>query len=136
MNSCKACGLKLHDRVAVYCSNKCQSDQRYADFLIEWKAGRTDGTRGISTKNISGHISRYLYELYGTACTLCGWKIKHPSTGKVPLEIDHIDGNSDNNAETNLRLICPNCHALTENYKNHNNGNGRIGRRLKYIKNS
>jgi hypothetical protein len=40
----------------------------------------------------------------------------------IPIELDHIDGNSDNNSAENLRLICPNCHAQTETYKVANKG--------------
>ena len=36
---------------------------------------------------------------------------------KIPLELHHIDGNSFNNKLDNLLLLCPNCHALTENYR-------------------
>ncbi len=35
-----------------------------------------------------------------------------------------IDGNSMNNKEENLDLICPNCHSLTTTYKFLNNGKG------------
>ena len=35
----------------------------------------------------------------------------------VPLELDHIDGDHGNNAKENLRLVCPNCHALTPTYR-------------------
>jgi hypothetical protein len=45
-------------------------------------------------------------------CQLTEWMDK-----PMPLELDHIDGNPDHNAEENLRLICPNCHAQTETYK-------------------
>lgn len=38
----------------------------------------------------------------------------------IPLELDHIDGNSTNNQLTNLRLLCPNCHALTPTYRGKN----------------
>jgi len=34
----------------------------------------------------------------------------------IPLEVDHIDGDHHNNEITNLRVLCPNCHAQTENY--------------------
>jgi hypothetical protein len=35
----------------------------------------------------------------------------------IPLELHHIDSNRYNNALENLQLLCPNCHALTENYR-------------------
>lgn len=36
---------------------------------------------------------------------------------KIPLEIDHIDGNKKNNDRNNLRALCPNCHALTPTWR-------------------
>ena len=35
----------------------------------------------------------------------------------VPLEIHHINGNNTDNRIENLQLLCPNCHALTSNYR-------------------
>ena len=35
----------------------------------------------------------------------------------APLELDHIDGNHQNNALVNLRILCPNCHAQTPTYR-------------------
>ncbi len=37
--------------------------------------------------------------------------------GAIPLELDHIDGCPTNNRFDNLRLLCPNCHALTPTYR-------------------
>lgn len=34
----------------------------------------------------------------------------------IPLELDHIDGNHFNNDLSNLRVICPNCHAQTDTH--------------------
>lgn len=41
-------------------------------------------------------------------CDECGFTPKHP----CQLDIDHIDGNHKNNDNTNLRVICANCHRL------------------------
>jgi 5-methylcytosine-specific restriction endonuclease McrA len=38
----------------------------------------------------------------------------------IPLEVHHKDGNKDNNNLDNLQLLCPNCHALTDNYRGKN----------------
>jgi hypothetical protein len=40
----------------------------------------------------------------------------------IPLELDHIDGDRTNNELGNLRLLCPNCHALTDTYRGRNVG--------------
>lgn len=134
MASCTNCGKQLSRRSARYCSNKCQSDHAYERYIALWKEHKVAGGRGILAKNISGHVRRYLSDKYGDCCSACGWSERHPITQKVPLEIDHIDGNSENNEEHNLRLICPNCHALTPNFRNLNKGQGRSWRRAKYVR--
>jgi hypothetical protein len=45
-------------------------------------------------------------------CRLSSWLGK-----AIPLELHHIDGNRQNNSFCNLQLLCPNCHALTSNYR-------------------
>ena len=38
----------------------------------------------------------------------------------IPLELDHINGVNDDHRLSNLRLICPNCHAQTPTYRGRN----------------
>lgn len=38
----------------------------------------------------------------------------------IPLELDHINGIKSDNRLTNLRLLCPNCHAQTPTYRGKN----------------
>ena len=46
-------------------------------------------------------------------CQLKEWNGK-----PIPLELHHINGNNKDNRLSNLMLLCPNCHALTDNYRN------------------
>lgn len=38
----------------------------------------------------------------------------------IPLELHHVDGNRKNNKLENIQLLCPNCHARTDNYRGKN----------------
>ena len=38
----------------------------------------------------------------------------------IELDLDHIDGNKENNTRKNLRWLCPNCHSQTKNWKSKN----------------
>ena len=84
------------------------------------------------TKNVSRHIKKFLIEKCGEKCSECGWDKKHSVTGKVPIEVDHISGDASENALSNVRLLCPNCHSLTTSYRNLNKGRGRSWRKNKY----
>lgn len=64
-----------------------------------------------------GYVERH--NLLDYKCQNCGcdgnWQ-----GGLISLEIDHIDGDNSNNELSNLRYLCPNCHALTETYRGKN----------------
>lgn len=50
-------------------------------------------------------------------CLLTEWQGK-----EIPLELDHLNGCNNDHRLFNLRLICPNCHAQSENYRGKNWG--------------
>ena len=132
---CTACNKQIHRADRQYCSVKCQCDSYYNQYVARWKQGLEDGNRGITTRLVSGHLRRYLQGKFKDKCSRCDWSKKNPKTLVVPLEINHIDGNAENNKEENLELICPNCHSLTPHFRNLNKGNGRAWR-IKYLKKS
>jgi len=123
---CIECGKTLK-RKHKYCSKNCQTTYEYKKYIESWKAGEKDGISGKD--GTSQNIRKYLFEKYNNKCSKCGWNEINPYTGKIPLNIEHIDGNWMNNKEENLDLLCPNCHSLTPTYGCLNKGNGRKERR-------
>jgi len=135
IRTCLNCRAVLKHRYKIkFCSNKCQHELQHALFIVAWKNRSINGNVGIASRVISKHIQRYMIETYGEKCSVCAWNQRHAITGRVPLEIDHIDGNAENNLEANLRLLCPNCHSLTPYFRNLNRGRGRTWR-IRRLKN-
>lgn len=105
-----------------YCSNKCQMVKKSKDTIDEWLLNGITLPRGVKDFILNEQDSK---------CLLCSlnneWNEK-----RLVFVLDHIDGNSENNDRSNLRLICPNCDSQLETYKAKNTGNGRHSRRIRY----
>ena len=71
----------------------------------------------VTQKVLRGYIERH--NLIPYKCQNCGCD-GHWQNGIIALEIDHIDGDNTNNEMSNLRYLCPNCHALTDTYRGRN----------------
>lgn len=106
---------------------------RYDEYIEKWKSGVVTGGKGDLQGHgkVSDHVRKYLFEKYDSKCTLCEWSETNPTTKSIPLEVEHIDGNSMNHSEENLTLLCPNCHSLTKGHST-SKGNGRRYYRQKY----
>jgi hypothetical protein len=121
---CKNCGNKIIDKKCVkrkFCNNKCQGAYRWKQTKDKIENGQLVYCR---------HYKRYLIETRGHCCEICG--IVQWCHAPAPLVMDHIDGNSDNWALDNLRLVCGNCDMQLPTYKAKNIGKGRHYRRVRY----
>ena len=74
---------------------------------------------------VSSYVRAWLFERANHKCELCGWGEINLYSNKIPLQVNHKDGNPENHKPENLELICPNCHSLTSTFGNLNRGNGR-----------
>jgi len=120
LNCDKEHNFKGYSYTNKYCNNQCQQDFEYKAAIKNWE---------IITPGKS-RIKRYLAELFGNKCSICN--IQTWCNKEIIFELEHRDGNSENNNADNLCLICPNCHSQTSTYKNKNMGNGRHIRRQRY----
>ncbi len=79
----------------------------------------------VDTKSF---VKRYLISTRGDKCEVCGWDEKAPGDRSI-IQMDHVNGNCFDNRPENLKLLCPNHHAMTETYGSKNRGSGRSHRR-------
>ena len=137
---CENCGKEiLNKENKKVCSLKCSGEltgkNKYNKFILDWKNGNVSGGRGDSSGHgcVSGHVRKYLFKKYDNKCAECNWSEVNPYTQTIPLEVEHVDGNSLNHKEENLILLCPNCHSLKAGHST-SKGNGRRYYREKYHK--
>jgi predicted RNA-binding Zn-ribbon protein involved in translation (DUF1610 family) len=71
----------------------------------------------VTQKVLRGYILRHKVIPY--KCDLCGMTGQWLN-GEIALELHHKDGDNTNNEIDNLSYLCPNCHALTDNYRGKN----------------
>lgn len=71
----------------------------------------------VTQKVLRGYITRHNVIPY--ICKICGCNGEWQG-GQISLQLHHEDGDNSNNEISNLSYLCPNCHALTDNYRGRN----------------
>ena len=104
-----------------FCSTTCKSKNHFiTKILPSFFAG---------TLKLERYIRKCVWYTQPHVCKSCGVGVVYNNLPLV-LQVDHIDGNSDNNLPSNLRLLCPNCHTQTPTLSAKNKGSGRTSRKL------
>jgi hypothetical protein len=117
-----------HSKINKYCSIHCKN-------AYEWEnITKPRIEKGECTHNSAVPLKKYLIEKHGEVCIECGQGNIH-NNKSLTLHLDHIDGNSDNNHPSNLRLLCPNCHTQSDNFGSKGKGNRykKITKRNQYL---
>jgi len=120
---CQMCTNIISRGSSKYCSNKCQGRHTQKKLWSKWlESGITKGSQGT--------VKKFLLHQHGSECSICG--LTEWLDNPVPLVMDHINGNPEDNRIVNLRLVCGNCDMQLPTYKSKNKGNGRHNRRQRY----
>ncbi len=117
--------LKRHQ--ISYCSNACQRALERRTKIAAWLES---GVAYAGTRQ--GHYVRtYIFQDQAERCAICEMTATWNGS-PLAFVLDHIDGDSTNNARSNLRLVCPNCDSQLPTYKSRIRGRGRHWRRERY----
>ncbi len=130
MHTCLGCGVEIPRRgklVRSFCSNGCQRAAERRVKTARWLETGVATTSSRPDHYIRLHIAREQER----RCAICG-QAELWNGLELRMVLDHIDGDSSNNARGNLRLVCPNCDSQLPTYKNRNKGRGRYMRRTRY----
>jgi hypothetical protein len=125
---CLNCGKEL--KRGEFCDNICHAKYKETQYIERWKKGEESGLSG--KYGISRHVRKYIFEKNNDKCECCGKGYINPHTNLSVLQIHHKDGDCTNNKEENLQLLCPTCHAMTENFGSRNKKATRKDNRKRY----
>jgi hypothetical protein len=117
------CQVEIGRHGSKYASQECQNQVQSEIKVKNWLAGNWESgiafVKGapLGTKSF---VKRWLVKTRGEKCEKCGWQERNVFTGKIPLNVHHIDGDVLHCYPLNLDLLCPNCHSLTSNFGSRN----------------
>lgn len=98
-----------------YLGRRRNSGKKYSNENI-FKLGAEVSGATLKKRYLKIRNKEYKCDMNG--CNISEWLGK-----PIVLQLDHINGISDDNRFENLRLLCPNCHTQTETFAGKNSKN-------------
>jgi len=142
MKQCPKCN-KQHEKAGVFCSRSCANSRVFSDeaklkksIALKGKPSnqpkydREKAAQKLRETRLQKYLStpfeqlgmenrrRRVFEEQNYCCARCG--LDKWQGIKIPLELEHKDGNNKNNVRENLEGLCPNCHSITDTWRGRN----------------
>lgn len=111
----------------------------FSEFTRHYLIKNLTDKRGVAkhTKHIKKLFYKFAsklkvrYDFNMWCCAICN-AVEHNGRPLV-FELDHINGNTSDSRMSNLRMLCPNCHSQTDNYKGRTRKIEKVVRDLKLL---
>lgn len=144
LKSCPRCG-NPHEKTGTFCSRSCANARNHSPDVYARAGAKLSATlRGMEiTEKQRAHLERMhadskiarqrrIQETPFSELKRCTQRklVLTSQNGKclhcdlsewqgqpLVLELDHVDGNKNNNTRENLRMLCPNCHSQTPTWR-------------------
>jgi len=142
MKQCPKCN-KEHDNSGTFCSRSCANSRVFSKEARRKKSvalkgkpttrklyDRTKAAQKLKETRYLKYLStpfdglgqenrrRRVFEEQNHCCNKCG--LSEWQGVKITLELEHKDGNNQNNVRDNLEGLCPNCHSITDTWRGRN----------------
>jgi len=117
--NCLNCYNSISNKTSAqkYCNLQCCTEHRKKINIENYEQKNNfNGSSNLFIRN-------YLINKHGNFCMICKLNADNWYGNPITLIVDHIDGKSNNNNISNLRIICPNCDSQTSTFKARNKGN-------------
>ena len=112
---CEQCGKKHNGQYGSgrFCSKSCANAYSASSHsritLDKLESGKCPN---VSSSKLRSWLLRN--GLKKNACEQCG--LSSWNGHSLVVQVHHIDGNKHNNKLSNLQMLCPNCHSITDTY--------------------